>query len=130
MEMINTGIELDSDTGSVPESMTKAKTIEFLKESNDFAIEKLKKSFKNKIANKDPMLLPVVVSSLAHDYLLKHHSVQEEDFKGALIKHKIYQDQEVAVYMQAKQFELLSLAGPSISNMGYGGMPEPTGSKF
>ena len=41
---------------------------------------------------KDPMIMPVLISALAHDWVYKNHSWSEDDFKAALFTHKIYED--------------------------------------
>ena len=48
----------------------------------------------------------------------------EEQFKAALFKHKVYENQEVAEHMQAKQMELLTLAAQQ-NPMMMGGMGAP-----
>jgi len=42
--------------------------------------------------NEDPMLMPVLISAIAHDWVFKNHGFCEEAFKGALFSHKIYED--------------------------------------
>jgi hypothetical protein len=72
----------------------------------------------------DPMIMPVLISAIAHDWVFKNHGFNEEQFKAALFAHKIYEDPEVAMHMQQKQMELLTLSGgfnPMMMGMG-GGM--------
>jgi hypothetical protein len=49
---------------------------------------------------KDPMIMPVLISAIAHDWVYKNHTWKEEDFKAALFEHKIYEDPTVAQHMQ------------------------------
>ena len=45
MELFNLGISMEAPTGKAPESLTKEKTIELVKSSNDFAFEPFKKEY-------------------------------------------------------------------------------------
>ena len=54
--------------------------------------------------------MPVLISAIAHDWVLKHHNYTEEQFKKSLFAHKIYEDPSVAQHMQQKQMELMMLA--------------------
>ena len=58
----------------------------------------------------DPMMMPVLISAIAHDWVFKNHGFKEEDFKSALFAHKIYENPEVSMHMQQKQMELMMLA--------------------
>ena len=77
------------------------------------------------------MMMPVLISAIAHDWVFKNHGFTEDQFKAALFTHKIYEDPEVAMHMQTKQMELLSLSGgfdPMMMGMGgMGGMGGPMG---
>lgn len=80
------------------------------------------------------MLMPVLISAIAHDWVKINHGFDEDSFKAALFKHKIYENPEVSEHMQAKQMELMMMAmqqnpqamggmgGPG-GAMGPGGMP-------
>ena len=70
----------------------------------------------------DPMIMPVLISAIAHDWVFKHHNYSEEQFKKSLFLHKIYEDQEVAQHMQQKQMELMMLAQSQNPYGGMGGM--------
>jgi hypothetical protein len=80
----------------------------------------------------DPLIMPVLISAIAHDWVYKNHGFTEEQFKAALFHHKIYEDPEIAMHMQQKQMELLSLSGgfnpmmmgmPPMGGMDMGGYP-------
>jgi hypothetical protein len=80
------------------------------------------------------MMMPVLISAIAHDWVFKHHGFTEDQFKAALFNHKIYEDPEVAMHMQTKQMELLQMSGgfnPMMMGMGGGmggmGGPPPMG---
>jgi hypothetical protein len=70
------------------------------------------------------MLLPVLISAIAHDWVLKNHGFTEDEFKAALFTHKIYEDPSVSEHMQQKQTELMMLAYQQNPMMmqGMGGM--------
>lgn len=61
MELLQKGIENEDTTLEVPEELTKEKTIELLKESNDKSFENYKE-YKEAVQKKDPYLTPVVIS--------------------------------------------------------------------
>jgi hypothetical protein len=48
----------------------------------------------------DPMMMPVLISAIAHDWVYKEHGFPEESFKAALFEHKIYEDPSVGMHMQ------------------------------
>jgi len=89
------------------------------------------------VLTQDPMLVPVLVSAAAHDWVRVKHEFSEDVFKAALFKHKIYEDADVAQHMQMKQMELMSLAAQANPMMmaqmmqggmgGMGGMPSNMG---
>ena len=72
------------------------------------------------------MMIPVLVSAIAHDWVFKNHGYTEDQFKAALFQHKIYEDPDVAMHMQTKQMELLQLSG-GFNPMMMGGMPPGMG---
>lgn len=67
------------------------------------------------------MMMPVLISAIAHDWVLTHHNFSEEDFKAALFHYKIYENPEVAQHMQQKQMELMMLVQKNNPMMGMGG---------
>ena len=97
-----------------------------MKESNNFAFDLFKKEYLDQMRY-DPLIMPVLISAIAHDWVYVNHKYTEEQFKAALFAHKIYEDPEVAMHMQQKQMELLQLSGgfnPMMMGMppGMGGM--------
>jgi hypothetical protein len=61
MELLQKGIENEDTSVEVPAELTKEKTIELLKESNDKSFENYK-DYKQAVQKKDPYLTPVVIS--------------------------------------------------------------------
>ena len=102
MELFNLGIAMEQPSTGTPEALTKEKTIELVKTSNDFAFERFKTKYMDQISQ-DPMLMPVLISAIAHDWVLKNHGFTEDEFKAALFTHKIYEDPSVSEHMQQKQ---------------------------
>ena len=45
------------------------------------------------------MLISLVISSIAHDWIYKNHGFTEDEFKSALFAHKVYEDPSVAMQM-------------------------------
>lgn len=127
MELFNMGISMEQPSSSAPAELTQEKTVSLVKESNNFAFELFKKEYLDQMRY-DPMIMPVLISAIAHDWVFKNQGFNEEQFKAALFAHKIYEDPEVAMHMQQKQMELLSLSGgfnPMMMGMpgGMGGAP-------
>ena len=121
MELFNMGIGMEQPTGVAPlEALTYEKTVALVKESNNFAFELFKKEYIDQL-RQDPMMMPVLISAIAHDWVYVNHQFSEDQFKAALFHHKIYEDPEVAMHMQTKQMELLSMSGGYNPMMG--GMP-------
>ena len=119
MELFNLGIKMEQPPGKSPEGLTKDLVIDLVKKSNDFAFELFKKEYIS-IMSQDPMIMPVLISAIAHDWVFKNHNWTEEQFKCALFEHKIYEDPSVAQHMQSKQMELMMLAQQQNPMMGYG----------
>lgn len=72
-------------------------------------------------------MMPVLISAIAHDWVLVNHNFSEEDFKAALFHYKIYENPEVAQHMQQKQMELMMLVQQKNPMMGMGGPGGPMG---
>ncbi len=125
MELFNMGIAMEQPSSKAPEELTKERTVSLVKESNSFAFDLFKKEYLDQMRY-DPMIMPVLISAIAHDWVFKNHGFNEEQFKAALFEHKIYEDPEVAMHMQQKQMELLSLSG-GFNPMMMGGMGGPGG---
>ena len=70
------------------------------------------------------MLMPVLISAIAHDWVKVHHGFTEDHFKSALFKFKIYENPAVSEHMQMKQQELMMMAMQQNPMMmgGMGGM--------
>lgn len=101
MELFNLGINMEAPTAKAPAALTKEKTIELVKASNDYAFDLFKKEYIDQLKN-DPMMMPVLISAIAHDWVYKEHGFTEEEFKAALFEHKIYEDPSVSFHMQQK----------------------------
>jgi hypothetical protein len=101
MELFNMGISMEQPSGKAPEDLTKEKTVQLCKDSNNFAFDLFKKEYIDQM-RADPMIMPVLISAIAHDWVLTHHGYSEDQFKAALFAHKIYEDPEVAMHMQQK----------------------------
>lgn len=99
MELFNLGINMEAPTSAAPDSLTKEKTIELVKSSNDYAFDLFKKEYIDQLKN-DPMMMPVLISAIAHDWVYKEHKFPEEEFKAALFQHKIYEEPSVSMHMQ------------------------------
>jgi hypothetical protein len=109
MELFNLGISMEKPNSPVPEELTVQKTIDLVKQSNDYAFDLFKKEYLSQLSG-DPMLMPVLISAIAHDWVKVNHGFDEDSFKAALFEHKIYENPEVSMHMQMKQQELMMLA--------------------
>lgn len=85
----------DKPESDPPEELSKETTIDLVKKANDQAFEVLKKEYMMTMMS-DPMIMPLLISSLAHDWVYSNHKWTEEQFKAALFTHKIYEDPEIA----------------------------------
>lgn len=121
MEMLQKGLENEAPSTEVPEELTREKTKILVKESNDAGFEYFKKKITIQRIG-DPMMTPVIISCLSHDYILQNYEYPEEVFKAAMFKHKLFEDPEIAMHMQKKQMELFGIP-PGFGGMPGGGMP-------
>ena len=119
MELFNLGIKMEQPAAKAPEGLAKEKVVELVTQSNDFAFDLFKKEY-IEVMTKDPMIMPVLISAIAHDWVFKNHQWTEDQFKAALFEHKIYEDPAVAQHMQKKQFELMMMAQQMNPMMGMG----------
>ena len=126
MELFNMGISMEQPSSKSPDTLTSEKTVQLVKDSNNFAFDLFKREYLDQMRY-DPMIMPVLISAIAHDWVYKNHNYTEEEFKAALFQHKIYEDPEVAMHMQQKQMELLQLSGGFNPMMMGGGMPPGMG---
>jgi len=122
MELFNLGMKMEQPGGKAPEDLSKEVATKLVMESNDYAFDLFKKDF-TEVLSKDPMIMPVLISSIAHDWVYKEHKWTEDQFKAALFEHKIYEDPNIAQHMQQKQMELMMMAQQMNPMMGMGGMP-------
>lgn len=106
METFTIVLGWDKPQIPTPEELTLEKTKELITEANDFSFETIKKEFVDQVL-KDPMMMPLLISAIAHDYTYKKHKFTEEQFKAALFEHKIYEDPYIAQKLEQKQFELM-----------------------
>ena len=127
MELFNLGIKMEQPASKAPADFSKEEIIKLVTESNDYAFDLFKNQYL-KVMNEDPMIMPVLISALAHDWVYKNHNRTEDEFKAALFEHKIYEDPNVAQHMQKKQFELMMMAQQANPMMGMG-MPGGGGGK-
>ena len=102
MELFNLGIKMEKPGDDAkPNDLTREKTVKLVKESNDFAFDLFKSQYLDTM-QKDPMIMPVLISAIAHDWVLKNHGYSEDTFKASLFSNKIYEDPSVAQHMQQK----------------------------
>lgn len=109
MQLFNLGITMEQPSSAAPSDLTNEKTVELVKASNEFAFDKFKSDFLN-CMQEDPMMVPIFISCIAHDWVFINHKYSEEEFKAALFAHKIYENPEISNLMQQKQMELMMLA--------------------
>ena len=83
-------------------------TIELVKDGNSFAFEEAKKEYIQSIAF-DPLILPILISSLTTDWVQKEHNFTQDQFKTALFSHKVYENTEISKQMGEAQAELIKL---------------------
>mgnify|MGYP004533612403 CR=1 FL=1 len=101
MELFNLGIKMEQPASKSPEALTEPIVIDLVKRSNDFAFDLFKREYLE-VMQKDPMIMPVLISAIAHDWVYQKEKWTEDEFKAALFEHKIYEDPNVAQHMQKK----------------------------
>ena len=106
MEIYNQGIAAEDPKADLPDDLTREKTIELVKSSNKFAFEEAKKDYVQSVAF-DPLILPILISSLAADWVYKEHNFTQDQFKSALFAHKVYEDTEITRLMTDAQADLV-----------------------
>jgi hypothetical protein len=92
---------MEKPNSSCPENLKKDVAVDLVKKSNDFAFDLFKKEYMQMLT-KDPRIMPVLISAIAHDWIFQNHKWTEEEFKSALFDYKIYEDPQVAQHMQMK----------------------------
>lgn len=70
MELFNLGIIMEAPNSSVPTTLSRDKTVELVKASNDYAFDLFKKEYIDNLRT-DPMMMPVLISAIAHDWVFK-----------------------------------------------------------
>ena len=67
MELFNLGISMEQPATATPEALNVDKTIELVIASNDFAFDLFKKDYISQM-RQDPMMMPVLISCIPHDW--------------------------------------------------------------
>ena len=68
---------MEQPAGSAPADLAREKVIELVMASNDYAFDLFKKEYTD-VMTKDPMIMPVLISAIAHDWVFKNHNWTEE----------------------------------------------------
>ena len=77
MTLFQLGVKMEQPPGKAPAELTREKVIDLVIKSNDFAFDLFKKEYIS-IISQDPMIMPVLISALAHDWVFKHHNISED----------------------------------------------------
>ena len=91
MELFNLGISMEQPSSKCPDALSQDKTVELVIASNDFAFDMFKSEYLSQM-RQDPMMMPVLISCIAHDWVRVNHGFSEDEFKSALFHHKIYEN--------------------------------------
>ena len=108
MELFNLGVSMEAPLISPPTQLTAETTVQLVIKSNEFAYGKFESTYVDQTMN-NPQIIPILISTLAYDWVKTRHGFTEEEFKAALYKHKIYENATIQQHMQEKQAELLTL---------------------
>ena len=68
---------MEQPAGAAPADLAREKVIELVMASNDYAFDLFKKEYTD-VMTKDPMIMPVLISAIAHDWVFKNHNWTEE----------------------------------------------------
>lgn len=77
MELFNLGIKMEQPAAKAPEELTREMVVDLVMQSNDYAFDLFKKEY-TEVMTKDPMIMPVLISAIAHDWVFKNHTWTEE----------------------------------------------------
>lgn len=77
MELFNIGITMEQPGGVPPPELTREKTVQLVKASNDFSFDLFKREYISQMGP-DPMMMPVLISAISHDWVFKEHGFTEE----------------------------------------------------
>jgi len=77
MELFNMGIKMEQPASKAPVELEKQVVIDLVMQSNDHAFDLFKKEYLD-VMQKDPMIMPVLISALAHDWVFKNHNWTED----------------------------------------------------
>jgi len=108
LELMKDNINSESNEVDIPESLDRETTIEIIRKANDISIAKYKVLHPD-IVKIDEKLTPIIISCLSHDYIFDVYGYNEEVFKAAIKKYKVFDDQELSFYIYSKQIELAKL---------------------
>jgi hypothetical protein len=92
IEFFNMGIEVERPLGSHNPNLTHELTIDLLKLSNDYAFERFKNDYITEMTM-NPMLGPILLTTISHDWIFVNHGYSEDEFKLALFEHRIHEDE-------------------------------------
>ena len=98
MEIYNLQITAENPKVAFSDTLTAEKTVELVLASNRFAFKQAKKYHLSTLAE-DPLMISILVSSLAADWVFKEHGHSQDQFKSAIFSHKVYESIEVAKMM-------------------------------
>lgn len=73
MESFNIVLGWDKPDCKAPAELTREVTTDLLLKANDFAFDVIKKNYVKDIGA-DPMVMPLLVSALGHDWVFKNHN--------------------------------------------------------
>lgn len=107
MESFNIVLSWDKPNCKIPAELTAETTTDLLLKANDFGFDIIKKHYINQVAQ-NPMLMPLLISAIGHDWVFKHHNWPEEQFKAAIFEYKIMEDPAVGQKLEQKQYELMA----------------------
>ena len=108
LELMKNSIDTSCYEIELPEALDKSITTEIIKKANEMAFFKYKQ-LHDQVIKTDPNLTPVLITCLSHDYILDVYGYNEEVFKAAIQRYKVFDDPELSMYIQNKQMELMSL---------------------
>lgn len=94
MESFNIVLSWDKPNCKIPAELTAATTTDLLLKANDFGFDIIKKHYINQVAQ-NPMLMPLLISAIGHDWVFRNHNWPEDQFKAAIFEYKIMEDPAV-----------------------------------
>ena len=112
LEIFNMGItseQVEVETRKIE----KNRFLQMVRDANDFSFGMYKKRF-FKTLEKDPMMMPVIITAIGEDWIMMKHGMRRHEYKKLLHEHKIVETVEYQEQMAGRQREMMMIVAGQI----------------